>query len=66
MTHYYDDWRENNREKKAECKWRNSNRYCWCTRYGCIDCYDYEPVRETPEVDEWIKPFIKALNGGGQ
>lgn len=44
------------------CKWKNTDRYCWSTRYGCIDCDDYEPIYQKPEVCEWVKPFIDNLN----
>lgn len=55
MAHYYDDWADNNREKKKQCKWKNSNRYCCSTRYGCIDCDDYEPEYE------YLKARVKEL-----
>lgn len=62
MTHYYDDWKFENIEKKKKCKWKNSGTYCWSTRYGCIDCDKYEPIYDRPEVDKDFKPFIDKLN----
>lgn len=44
------------------CKWKFTDSYCWATRYGCIDCPDYEPIYQRPEINDDIKKYVDSLN----